>query len=62
MTNDQFAKFVEATKYVTMPRKKAAGHLSESKYVKGIDWQHPLDPKRRLKGKGDHPVVQCFVA
>ena len=58
VTNDQFATFVEATKYVTTAEKEGGWSPKESEYVKGLDWQHPLGSKSGLKDKGDHPVVQ----
>jgi formylglycine-generating enzyme required for sulfatase activity len=58
VTNDQFAAFIEATNYVTTAEKEGGWSPKETKFVKGIDWRHPLEPKSTLKGKGDHPVVQ----
>jgi iron(II)-dependent oxidoreductase len=58
VTNNQFATFIEATKYVTTAEKEGGWSPVESKFVKGCDWRHPLDPKNSLKDKGDHHVVQ----
>jgi iron(II)-dependent oxidoreductase len=58
VTNDQFAKFVEATQYVTTAEKEGGWSTNDNKFVKGVDWRHALEPKKELKSKGDHPVVQ----
>lgn len=57
-TNDQFAEFVEATRYVTKAEKEGGWSSGKGEHVKGFDWRHPLGPKSSLKDKGDHPVVQ----
>ncbi|MFZ5904541.1 MAG: P-loop NTPase fold protein [Chloroflexota bacterium] len=56
ITNAQFARFIEATKYQTLAEKE--GGWTGSKYEKGYDWRHPLGPKDSFEKKLDHPVVQ----
>jgi len=58
VTNDQFATFAEATKYVTTAEKEGGWVSKEPEYVKGFDWRHPLDLQTDLKDKGNHPVIQ----
>lgn len=58
VTNDQFAKFIEATHYVTKAEQEGGWSHEEDRYVNGFDWRHPLGPQSSLKDKGDHPVVQ----
>ncbi len=52
VTNEQFAEFVEATQYVTTAEKEGGWSFKESKFVKGIDWRHPLEPKGRAHRQG----------
>ncbi len=58
VANEQFAAFVEATNHVTTAEKDGGWSPQDRKFVKGVDWRHPLGPKSSLKDKGDHPVVQ----
>jgi len=76
MTNDDFARFVAATGYVT-----DAEHLGESivfippaapvpnldprlwwKLVKGADWRHPHGPDSSIAGRDYFPVVHVSFA
>jgi formylglycine-generating enzyme required for sulfatase activity len=43
---------------VTTAEKQGGWSPTENKYVKGIDWQHPIGPESDLNDKGNHPVVQ----
>ena len=58
VTNDQFAIFVEATRYVTTAEKEGGWSVKESEFIRGIDWRHPLETGSTLTDKDDHPVVQ----
>ncbi|CAG0931647.1 Formylglycine-generating enzyme [Thermoflexales bacterium] len=58
VTNDQFALFIEATQYVTLAEKEGGWSSKDGKFVKGIDWRHPLAPQKELSNMGNHPVVQ----
>ncbi len=68
VTNDEFAKFVEATEYVTQAEeignsvvfhygRGARGEGNVHDVVDGADWRHPLGPESSIEGKGDHPVI-----
>ncbi len=56
VTNEQFARFVEARGIVTLAEKE--GGWTGSEYKKGYDWRHPLGPEDSFEKKLDHPVVQ----
>lgn len=73
VTNAQFARFVEATGYVTDAERPQAGfgeaggvvfrppELSNPSwwhFVAGADWRHPDGPESSLAGRMDEPVVQ----
>jgi formylglycine-generating enzyme required for sulfatase activity len=58
LTNQEFTEFIQATGYVTTADKEGGWSPKESKFVKGVNWQHPLDSKSGLKDKDNHPVVQ----
>jgi formylglycine-generating enzyme required for sulfatase activity len=58
VTNDQFARFIEAERYVTTAEKEGGWSTEKREYVKDFDWRHPQGPKTDLIKKGDHPVVQ----
>jgi formylglycine-generating enzyme required for sulfatase activity len=57
VTNEQFAEFVKAIKYVTLAEKEGGWNLKD-KFEKGFDWKHPLGPKDNYEKKLNHPVVQ----
>jgi formylglycine-generating enzyme required for sulfatase activity len=58
LTNRQFADFIKDTKYETTADKEGGHYPKESKFVKGVNWAHPTDPKEKWEDKADHPVVQ----
>lgn len=73
VTNAQFRRFVEATRYVTVAeRTPQDGTPAGSavfvqphgpqpggwRYLPGADWRHPDGPDSDLAGRDDHPVVQ----
>lgn len=67
VTNDAFARFVEATGYVTEAERLGdavvfVGPVGTSgrrewELVKGASWKHPEGPSSDLEGRGKHPVV-----
>jgi iron(II)-dependent oxidoreductase len=58
LTNQKFSEFIQASGYLTTADKEGGWSMKESKFVKGVNWQHPLEPKSSLKEKDIHPVVQ----
>lgn len=57
--NEQFAEFVQATKYVTEAEKKAGWNPKANKFEKGFDWKYPLGTQEiGFEKKLVHPVVQ----
>jgi len=67
VTNTMFAKFVEATKYVTTAQKKGSGLVTDfstcsgtcdGKWVPGANWQHPFGPSSNINGMDNYPVTQ----
>jgi formylglycine-generating enzyme required for sulfatase activity len=60
VSNEHFARFVDATRYQTEAEKRGWGWVwqgSEWKRVEGANWQHPHGPDSGIAGKMDHPVV-----
>jgi formylglycine-generating enzyme required for sulfatase activity/serine/threonine protein kinase len=60
VTNERFARFVDATGYRTEAETRGRGWLwkgSESEEVEGADWRHPRGPGSSIEGKQDHPVT-----
>jgi formylglycine-generating enzyme required for sulfatase activity len=76
VTNAQFARFVEATGYVTLAETRGDGIVFRPpgpgerptqpqqwwRIVKGADWRHPEGPDSSLNGRNDYPVVQVAYA
>ncbi len=59
VTNAEFAKFVNATKYKTTAEKAGkAWVVGKSEEVKGANWAHPSGPESTIDQIQDHPVVQ----
>jgi formylglycine-generating enzyme required for sulfatase activity len=58
VTNQAFARFAEATGYVTTAEREGGWDLDRGRFVKGFDWRHPEGPGSRIEGRMDHPVVQ----
>jgi formylglycine-generating enzyme len=63
VANDEFARFVQATGYVTVAERTPRpedfpGAPPENPAAGGVDWRHPLGPGSDLKGKGRYPVVE----
>jgi formylglycine-generating enzyme required for sulfatase activity len=60
VTNERFARFVDATSYQTEAEKRGWGWVwqgSEWKRVEGADWRHPHGLDSGIDDKLDHPVV-----
>lgn len=60
ITNLQFAKFTDETKYKTLAEKENWGNFFDgSKMIKkkGVNWKHPFGSKSSIKNKMNHPVV-----
>jgi formylglycine-generating enzyme required for sulfatase activity len=58
VTNEQFAIFVESTKYVTIAENEGGWSRKADKYLQGFNWQHSRGPESSLQNKNSHPVVQ----
>jgi formylglycine-generating enzyme required for sulfatase activity len=58
VTNAEFARFVEATGYVTTAEKEGGWDFEAHGYVKGFDWRHPNGPASSIEDRWEHPVVQ----
>jgi sulfatase modifying factor 1 len=64
VTNEQFAKFVEATGHRTTAEEKGTGWgLGQNgsgtwEERSGLNWRHPIWPADGIKKKMNHPVVQ----
>ncbi|MBI5716013.1 MAG: SUMF1/EgtB/PvdO family nonheme iron enzyme [Chloroflexi bacterium] len=57
VTNADFAKFVNATKYKTTAEEAGRAWVKGTE-VKGANWAHPSGPKSTIDQIQDHPVVQ----
>jgi len=65
VTNEQFARFVEETGYVTLAERAARAAKADStgqqapQYARadGADWRHPSGPNSSIDGKARFPVV-----
>jgi len=77
VTNAQFAKFIDATGYVTSAERPQPGfdkigsavfkpptaaHPSWWHFVEGANWRHPEGPESSVQGKDNNPVVQVSHA
>ncbi|MCA9103101.1 MAG: formylglycine-generating enzyme family protein [Planctomycetales bacterium] len=63
VTNARFARFVDATGYITTAEQQGWGLVlntttGEWQSVAGADWQHPRGPQSTVVGRERHPVVQ----
>jgi sulfatase modifying factor 1 len=62
VTNDEFARFVKATRHVTESEKQGWSGVFDPKKKEwvpttGADWRHPEGPASSIRGRGRHPVV-----
>jgi len=60
VTNEQFARFVEATGHRTDAEKAGKAYaLIDGKWGEfdGVDWRHPEGPGSSIAGRGTHPAV-----
>lgn len=75
VTNAQFARFVDATGYVTEAERQGGGAVFRTpaegeeaangswwQFVEGADWRHPEGPGSSIAGAGNAPVVQVTRA
>lgn len=61
VTNAQFARFVDATGYVTDAERGKRGSVWRGRrwrWVAGADWRHPHGPDSSIADAAGHPVVQ----
>lgn len=60
ITNEEFAEFVNDTKYITTAEEEGTGCVFNPKFniVEGADWKHPFGKDSTIEEKGNHPVVQ----
>ncbi len=61
VTNDQFARFVQATYHRTRAERQGFGWGwtgSTWDKIQGANWQQPRGPESSIAGKDSHPVVQ----
>ncbi|MBN1995368.1 MAG: SUMF1/EgtB/PvdO family nonheme iron enzyme [Anaerolineae bacterium] len=60
VTNERFARFVDATAYQTEAEQAGWGWVrigDEWEEVSGADWRHPRGPNSNIEGLMDHPAV-----
>jgi formylglycine-generating enzyme required for sulfatase activity len=62
VTNEEFARFVQATGYQTDAERKGASWVfrkgaTDWELVNGANWRHPLGPDDSIEGRMNHPVV-----
>ncbi|RKY18724.1 MAG: hypothetical protein DRP90_05280 [Planctomycetota bacterium] len=63
ITNDDFAEFVNDTKYQTTAEVQGSAAIWNDKkrkweFVPGVSWKHPLGKRSSIRGKGRNPVCQ----
>jgi len=58
VTNAEFARFVQATGYVTTAEKEGGLNPKTLQHTTGFDWHHPDGPGSSVEDRMDHPVVQ----
>ena len=61
VTNEQFARFVDATGHRTDAENKGTGWVftdGEWQEIEDVDWLHPHSPDANIFDQMDHPVVQ----
>ena len=60
ITNSDFEKFIEETKYVTTAEIEGTGFVFDPKFrvVAGATWRNTLGSESNLENKEKHPVVQ----
>lgn len=59
ITNDQFAKFIQNTKYKTLAEEEGGWNPEKMELAIGFNWRHPLGTKDIYEKKLNHPVVQA---
>ena len=62
VTNAQFAKFVEATGYITESERQGSSGVFDPaahgwNLVEGADWRHPAGRGSSIKGREDYPAI-----
>jgi sulfatase modifying factor 1 len=65
VTNQEFARFVQATGYKTTAEQTGLGCANTGNRwedIPGADWHHPGGPNTHIQDKGEHPVVQVSWA
>lgn len=61
VTNEQFARFVEDTRYATTAERQGSGgryYPNDWEVLFGANWRHPGGDRTTLDVESDHPVVQ----
>jgi len=62
VTVGQYAKFIEATGYVTETEKKGVSTVYGGKLKENVNWRHDIDGNIRPKSDYDYPVVHIVAA
>lgn len=62
VTNEEFARFVQATGYKTDAERQGASWVfrqgaKDWELVEGANWRHPLGPEDSIEDRMNHPVV-----
>jgi formylglycine-generating enzyme required for sulfatase activity len=58
VTNAEFARFAQATGYVTTAEKEGGLNPRTLRHTMGFNWRNPDGPRSNIKDRMDHPVVQ----